>query len=77
MGLNQISFLTGLFVGLVSGGVLAVYDWRYVFLISVPFGLFGTIWSYWKLKELAVIRKGQKIDVSGNITFSVGLTDSS
>ena len=74
LGLNQISFLTGSFVGLVLGGVLAVYDWRYVFLISVPFGLFGTIWSYWKLKELAVIRKGQKIDVWGNITFGVGLT---
>jgi MFS family permease len=45
-----------------------------VFLISVPFGAFGTAWSYWKLKELATIREGQKIDVWGNITFGVGLT---
>ena len=74
LGLNQLSFLSGSFVGLVLGGVLAVYDWRYVFLISVPFGAFGTAWSYWKLKELATIRKGQRIDVWGNITFGVGLT---
>ncbi|MGD0424478.1 MAG: MFS transporter [Candidatus Bathyarchaeia archaeon] len=74
LGLNQISFLSGSFVGLVLGGVLAVYDWRYVFLISVPFGVFGTVWSYWKLRELATIREGQKIDVWGNITFGVGLT---
>lgn len=51
-----------------------MYDWRYIFLISVPFGLFGTVWSYWKLKELAVIRKNQKIDVWGNVTFGAGLT---
>ena len=74
LGLNQLSFLAGSFVGLVLGGVLAVYDWRYVFLISVPFGAFGTAWSYWKLKELATIREGQRINVWGNITFGVGLT---
>jgi MFS family permease len=45
-----------------------------VFLVSVPFGVFGTAWSYWKLKELATIREGQRIDVWGNITFGVGLT---
>ena len=74
LGINQVAVLVGSLLGLVLGGVLAVYDWRYVFLISVPFGLFGTGWSYLKLRELAVIRKGQKIDVWGNVTFAVGLT---
>ena len=74
LGINQVAGLAGGFLGLVLGGVLAVYDWRYVFLISVPFGLFGTVWSYWKLKEQAVIRKGQRIDVWGNLTFGAGLT---
>jgi EmrB/QacA subfamily drug resistance transporter len=74
LGINQVAALVGGFLGLILGGVLAVYDWRWVFLISVPFGLFGTVWSYWKLKELAVIRKGQNIDVWGNVTFGVGLT---
>jgi MFS family permease len=74
LGINQVAGLIGTLLGLVLGGVLAVFDWRYVFLISVPFGLFGTIWSYWKLRELAAIRKGQKIDVWGNLAFGVGLT---
>ena len=74
LGANQAAILVGSLLGLVLGGVLAVYDWRFVFLISVPFGLFGTTWSYWKLRELAVIRKGQKLDVWGNAAFAVGLT---
>ena len=41
------------FIGLVLGGVLAPIDWRLVFLVSVPFGLFGTVWAYLKLEELA------------------------
>jgi MFS family permease len=74
LGANQAAILVGSLLGLVLGGVLAVYDWRFVFLISVPFGLFGTGWSYWKLRELAVIKKGQKLDVWGNVTFALGLT---
>jgi MFS family permease len=74
LGINNVAGLIGTLLGLVLGGILAVFDWRYVFLISVPFGLFGTVWSYWKLKELAVIRKNQKIDVWGNLTFGAGLT---
>jgi MFS family permease len=74
LGANQAAILVGSLLGLVLGGVLAVYNWRFVFLISVPFGLFGTLWSYWKLRELAVIRKGQKLDVWGNTAFALGLT---
>jgi len=74
LGINQVSGLIGSLLGLVLGGILAVFDWRYIFLISVPFGLFGTVWSYWKLKELAAIRKNQKVDLWGNLAFGVGLT---
>jgi len=74
LGANQAAILVGSLLGLVLGGVLAVYDWRFVFLISVPFGLFGTAWSYWKLRELAEIRKGQKLDMWGNLAFALGLT---
>jgi len=73
LGINGVAFLVGSLIGLILGGVLAVYDWRYVFLISVPFGAFGTVWSYWKLRELGIIRR-QKLDVWGNITFGLGLT---
>jgi len=74
LGTNQAAILVGSLLGLVLGGVLAVYDWRFVFLISVPFGILGTAWSYWRLRELAVIQKGQKLDLWGNAAFALGLT---
>jgi EmrB/QacA subfamily drug resistance transporter len=74
LGINMISVLAGSTIGLILGGVLATFDWRYVFLVSVPVGVIGTIWSYWKLKETAVIRRNQKLDIWGNVTFGVGLT---
>ncbi len=74
LGINQISFLAGSLIGLVLGGVLAIVDWRLVFLVSVPVGVIGTVWSYWKLKEQNIVHRKQKMDVWGNITFGVGLT---
>lgn len=74
LGINQLAFLAGSLIGLVLGGVLAVYDWRLVFLVSVPVGVVGTVWSYWKLKEQHVTRKKQKLDIWGNICFGGGLT---
>ena len=74
LGINQVAALGGSFVGLILGGVLSVINWRLVFLVSVPVGLLGTFWSYWKLKETAVIKKDQKIDYVGNLTFGAGLT---
>jgi EmrB/QacA subfamily drug resistance transporter len=73
LGINGLSFLAGSLIGLVLGGVLAVYDWRLVFLVSVPVGVIGTVWSYWKLKDTTARRK-QKMDYWGNITFGAGLT---
>jgi MFS family permease len=73
MGINNIAGLSGSFIGLVLGGILAPIDWRLVFLISVPFGLFGTVWAYLKLQERGV-RKAAPIDWAGNVTFAVGLT---
>ena len=72
LGINNIAGIAGSFIGLILGGVLAAIDWRLVFLVSVPFGLFGTIWSYMKLKELGQ-RHRARIDWAGNITFAVGL----
>ncbi|BBD73693.1 MFS transporter [Sulfodiicoccus acidiphilus] len=72
LGINQISAVVGTLVGLVLGGVLSVLNWRYVFLVNVPFGAAGTMWSYLKLKELSTPRR-QRIDVVGNLLFSGGL----
>ncbi len=73
LGLNQVAAIAGTFIGLILGGVLAVIDWRAVFIISVPFGILGTIWSYRSLHEVGARGKG-KIDWPGNIVFAVGLT---
>src|SRR5207249_742939 len=42
LGINNIVGVSGMFVGLVLGGLLAPINWRLVFLISVPVGLFRT-----------------------------------
>ena len=72
MGINGIAAISGAFLGLVLGGVLAPVEWRLVFLVSVPFGLFGTVWAYLMLKDSGT-RVPAKIDWRGNATFAVGL----
>ena len=72
LGLNQVVGLAGTFFGLIAGGLLATVDWRLVFLINVPVGVFGTVWSYWKLRELGV-RVPAAIDWAGNLAFAGGL----
>ncbi len=74
LGLNTMAFLSGQFVGLILGGILAFYNWRYVFLVSVPVGILGTVWAFLKLKETPLPKRARKIDVWGNITFVGGLT---
>src|SRR5260221_10873155 len=74
MGIHQIAAILGSIIGLILGGVLAVINWRVIFLVSVPIGLFGTVWAYLMLRETATIRAHQKIDWAGNITFAGGLT---
>jgi MFS family permease len=72
LGINNIVGVSGMFVGLVLGGILAPINWRLVFLISVPVGLFGTVWAYLKLEERSTPKRA-KIDWWGNITFALGL----
>jgi MFS family permease len=74
LGINQIAAIVGSVIGLIMGGILAYFDWRLVFLVSVPVGVAGTIWAYMMLREVATIRQHQKIDWAGNITFVAGLT---
>jgi MFS family permease len=72
LGINNIVGVSGLFVGLILGGLLAPIDWRLVFLISVPVGLFGTVWAYLKLEERSKPHRAS-IDWWGNVTFALGL----
>jgi MFS family permease len=72
LGINMVAAIAGSFIGLVLGGVLAPVAWRLVFLVSVPVGVFGTVWAYRKLQERG-LRVEAKIDWLGNLTFAVGL----
>ena len=72
MGINMVAAIAGSFIGLVAGGILSAIDWRAVFWINVPIGLFGTVWAYLKLRETGVTTKAH-IDWWGNLTFAVGL----
>ncbi|MET9258496.1 MFS transporter [Amycolatopsis sp. NPDC004079] len=71
LGVNQITALAGQFLGLVAGGLLAELDWRAVFWVSVPFGVFGTVWSIRSLREISRPQRS-RIDWGGNVTFALG-----
>jgi MFS family permease len=73
LGTNQVAGLAGQFVGLVAGGLLAAIDWRAVFWVNVPVGVFGTLWAYRKLRDNGARNPG-RIDWWGNITFAIGLS---
>ena len=72
LGINNVVGISGMFIGLVLGGLLAPISWRLVFLVSVPTGIAGTIWSYRSLREIGV-RTREPVDWAGNLTFAAGL----
>jgi MFS family permease len=72
MGINQVAGISGTFIGLILGGILAAINWRLVFIVSVPIGVGGAIWSYFSLREIG-IRTRSRIDWLGNVTFALGL----
>ena len=73
LGINNIVGVSGMFIGLVLGGILAPINWRLVFLISVPAGVFGTVWAYMRLREVPRTSGQRKVDWPGNVTFALGL----
>ena len=72
LGINGVAAIAGSFLGLVIGGLLGPVNWHLVFLVSVPFGVFGTIWAYLKLRDTGE-RRPARMDWWGNVTFAVGL----
>jgi len=74
LGINQIALIAGSLIWLLIGGALATIDWRLVFLVSVPFGIGGTLWAYFKLHETTAPIPGERFDPVGNLAFAGGLT---
>ena len=72
LGITNVVAISGMFIGLIVGGLLAPIEWRLIFIVSVPLGVFGTVWSHLKLRELSS-RRPASIDWAGNLTFAVGL----
>jgi MFS family permease len=72
LGLNSIAAIAGSFIGLILGGVLGPVNWHLIFLVSVPVGVFGTVWAYFMLHDIGV-RKHARMDWWGNILFGGGL----
>jgi MFS family permease len=72
LGINGVAAIGGSFLGLILGGVLAPLEWRLVFLVSVPFGLFGTVWAHLRLRDNGRRLKA-RIDWTGNVSFALGL----
>ncbi len=60
LGINQIAAILGSVIGLILGGILAYFDWRLVFLVSVPVAIAGTIWAYTMLRETTKPRSHQR-----------------
>ncbi len=72
ISINSVAAVSGVSLGIVLGGILATIYWRDIFLVSIPVGIFGTVWSYLKLKDVRE-RASRHIDIAGNILFAVGL----
>ncbi|WP_067622361.1 MFS transporter [Alicyclobacillus acidiphilus] len=74
LGLNQVAAIGGGIIGLLVGGALAATGhWRWVFLVNVPVGIFGTIWAFVALKEVSRRPSNQRLDILGNVTLTLGL----
>jgi MFS family permease len=73
LGVNQIAFAAGFLVGPVVGGILAAISWRWIFLVNVPLGVFGTLWGMARLREPVSLPGNQKFDWLGSLSFTAGL----
>src|SRR5205823_7449729 len=72
LGINQVAFRMGSMAGLtVSGIILSILDWRALFYVNIPIGIFGTTWAHFRLREMAKVERGAPIDWLGFATFSV------
>ncbi len=75
LGINHVAYRVGNLAGLtLSGLILSIVDWRGLFYVNIPIGIFGTIWAHRRLREIAEKDVSKKMDWIGLGTFSSGLT---
>jgi EmrB/QacA subfamily drug resistance transporter len=74
LGINGITWALGGIAGPLLGGViLSAASWRWIFYINVPIGIIGTLWGYRALHEMSIPKQGERFDLLGAMTFSLGL----
>ena len=74
LGTNMMAINLGAIAGYTLSGIMITYfGWRSIFLINIPVGIFGTIWSYLRLKEVSVKPAAGKFDYFGSILYCIGL----
>ncbi len=72
LGINQIAFRMGSMAGLtLSGIILSILDWRWLFYLNVPIGIIGTLWAHFRLREIGRLDRGAPIDWGGFASFTV------
>src|SRR5271157_4183723 len=75
LGTNMMAANFGAIAGYtLSGIMITFFGWRSMFLVNVPIGIFGTLWGYFRLKEIGIKNVGQKFDYTGSILYCIGLS---
>jgi EmrB/QacA subfamily drug resistance transporter len=74
LGFNMMAGTTGFILGTLLGGIIIQFlDWRYIFFINVPFGVFATVWAFLRLHEVVEPERAARFDVGGMVTFPLGI----
>ncbi len=74
LGMNSVAYRIGSITGLtLSGVILSLADWRALFYINIPIGIFGTVWAHYRLKEISTKDSYQGMDWIGFGSFATGL----
>jgi len=75
LGINQTAFRVGGVFGLtLSGLILSIVDWRGLFYVNIPIGIFAIIWAKRRLREIPIDNPVKKLDWIGFTIFCSGLT---
>ena len=75
LGINSVAFRAGSMFGLtLSGLILSIFDWRYLFYVNIPVGIFGTLWARARLHEQSDPERSAPMDWPGFVSFSSMIT---
>ena len=74
LGINAASVYLGLSLGPFLGGLLTQYfGWRSLFIVNIPLGLIPLGLTIWKLKGEWAGAKGDRLDLTGSLIYSIML----